>query len=242
MDAAHASRRSTLRSFRFAALLIVSAAVLASAIWAAFNLDALEPERIATALERYGALTPAAFAVARILGAVVLVPGSVLAIAAGILFGPIWGAFYNVLAATVGAVLAFAIARFIAPHWIARAVEGRVRLEAMTEAIDSEGWRFVAFVRLVPIFPYNVLNYALGLTNIRLVPYTLTTLVCMIPVDLAYSYIGYAGRQALTGESGAVRTILLALAGFAALVFVPTLVRRYRRRRDALLEASNAPP
>jgi uncharacterized membrane protein YdjX (TVP38/TMEM64 family) len=221
--------------------LIVAAALLGTALWASFNLEALEPERIADALRGYGTLTVAAFAIARILGAVVLVPGSVLAIAAGILFGPIWGAVYNVLAATVGAVLAFVIARFIAPNWIARAVNGRVRLEAMTEAIDSEGWRFVAFVRLVPVFPYNLLNYALGLTSIRLAPYTLATLVCMIPVDLAYSYLGYAGRKALSGESGAVQTALLAVGGFAALTFVPTLVRRYRRRRDALLDAGNAP-
>jgi uncharacterized membrane protein YdjX (TVP38/TMEM64 family) len=230
-----------LRTLRFVVALFVAAALFGTAIWTAFNLDAMDPEHIADALAKYGTLSPAAFAAARILGAVVLVPGSVLAIAAGILFGPIWGAVYNVLAATVGAVLAFAIARFVAPNWIERHVGNHVRLEAMIEAIDAEGWHFVAFVRLVPIFPYNVLNYALGLTSIRLLPYTLATLICMIPVDLAYSYLGYAGREALTGQTGSVQTVLLALAGFAALIFVPMLVRRYRRRRDALLEADHRP-
>ncbi len=231
-----------MRSLRFIVALIVVTALLGTSVWAAFNLSAFDPERIADVLRRYGSLTPTAFFVARVLGAVVLVPGSVLAIAAGILFGPVWGVVYNVLAATVGGVLAFAIARFVAPDWIARVVDGRVGLAAMMQEIDAEGWRFVAFVRLVPVFPYNLLNYALGLTSIRLLPYTLATLVCMIPVDFAYSYLGYAGRKALTGESGAVRTALLAMAGFAALTFVPTFLRRFRRRREALLDAGSSPP
>jgi uncharacterized membrane protein YdjX (TVP38/TMEM64 family) len=227
-----------LRLLRIAVALLVAVVLIGTGIWAAFNLEALEPERIAAALRQYGTLTPAAFVMARVLGAVVLVPGSVLAIAAGILFGPIWGAVYNVLAATIGAVIAFAIARFVAPNWIARVMDGRVGLAAMMQEIEADGWRFVAFVRLVPVFPYNLLNYALGLTSIRLLPYTLATLLCMFPVDLAYSYLGYAGRKALTGESGATQTALLAVGGFAALTFVPTFTRRFRRRREALLAAS----
>jgi uncharacterized membrane protein YdjX (TVP38/TMEM64 family) len=223
-------------------LLAVVAALVATGIWAAFHFDELEPTRIAESLRGYGAWAPAAFAVARILGAVVLLPGAVLAIAAGILFGPIWGAVWNVLAATAGAVLVFAMTRFVAPNWAARVVEGRVGLAAMMQAIDQEGWRFVAFVRLMPIFPYNLLNYALGLTNVRLSHYTLATLVCMIPVDLAYSYLGHAGYQALTGQSGALKTALLALGGLAALTFLPEFVRRYRRDRASLLGSGDSAP
>lgn len=230
-----------MRIVRFVVALIVAVAFVATAAWAVFNLPALEPEHVAGALRGYGALTPAVFFIARILGAVVLVPGSVLAIAAGMLFGPIWGAVYNVLAATVGGVVAFTIARFVAPNWIARVVDGRVGLAAMMQEIDAEGWRFVAFVRLVPVFPYNLLNYALGLTNIRLLPYTLATLICMVPVDLSYSYLGYAGRKALLGEAGAVKMALLAAAGFAALTFAPTFVRRLRGRREALLDSRRPP-
>jgi len=219
---------------RLIVLLIVTTAVLGATTWAAFNLEALEPKRIAETVGAYGALAPAAFAVARILGAVLLLPGAVLAIAAGMLFGPFWGAVYNVLAATVGAVLAFAIARFLAPNWAARAVEGRVGLTAMMQSIDAEGWRFVAFVRLMPVLPYNLLNYALGLTSIRLSHFTLATLVFMIPIDVAYSYLGYAGYQALSGETGAMRSTLIAVGLFATLLFVPTFVRRYQRSREAL--------
>ena len=223
---------------RFVVLLIVTTALLGTAIWVGFNLDALEPQRIADTLGTYGALAPAAFAIARVAGAVLLLPGAVLAIAAGMLFGPLWGAVFNVLAATVGAVLAFAIARFLAPNWAARAVEGRVGLTAMMQAIETEGWRFVAFVRLMPVLPYNLLNYALGLTSIRLSHFTLATLVFMIPIDVAYSYLGYAGYQALSGETGAMRSALIAVGVFAALLFVPPFVRRYRRKREALTSMS----
>lgn len=231
-----------MRFLRLAVLVVVMAALIAAAIWMASHFDKLEPGRIAESLRRYGTWTPAAFAAARILGAVVLVPGAVLAIAAGILFGPIWGAVWNVLAATAGAVLVFALTRFVTPNWAARVVEGHVGLAAMMQAIDAQGWRFVAFVRLVPIFPYNVLNYALGLTNVRLSHYTLATLVCMIPVDLAYSYLGHAGYQALTGQAGALKTALFALGGLAALTFLPAFVRRYRRDRATLLGTGSPSP
>jgi uncharacterized membrane protein YdjX (TVP38/TMEM64 family) len=169
-------------------------------------------------------------------------PGAVIAIAGGTLFGPVWGTIYNVLAATVGAVIAFAVARFLAPNWAARAVEGRVRFAGMVQAIEAEGWRFVVFVRLMPVLPYNLLNYALGLTSIRLSHFTLATLFGMIPIDIAYSYLGYAGYQALAGESGAMRSALIAVAVFVTLLFVPTFVRRQRLRRQAQVEAGRAPP
>jgi uncharacterized membrane protein YdjX (TVP38/TMEM64 family) len=217
--------------------LLVVAALVGTAIWAGYNFDKLEPKRIAESLSQYGALAPAVFALARIVGAVVLLPAAVLAIAAGMLFGPVWGTVYNVLSATLGAVITFAIARFLAPNWAERAVDGHVRLAAMMRAIDAEGWRFVAFVRLMPFLPYTVLNYALGLTSIRLSHYTLATLVFMIPIDVAYSYLGYAGYQALTGEAGATQSALIGVGLIAALLFVPLLARRYRRQRDSLLDA-----
>jgi uncharacterized membrane protein YdjX (TVP38/TMEM64 family) len=228
-----------LRFLRLAVLVAVIASLVATGVWTAFHFDELEPARIAESLRGYGPWTPIAFAVARILGAVVLVPGAVLAIAAGILFGPIWGAVWNVLAATAGAVLVFTMTRFVTPNWAARVVEGHVGLAAMMQAIDEEGWRFVAFVRLVPIFPYNLLNYALGLTNVRVSHYTLATLVCMIPVDLAYAYLGHAGYQALTGQAGALKTALFALGGLAALTFLPAFVRRYRQDRATLIGSSD---
>jgi len=110
----------------------------------------------------------------------------------------------------LGATLAFMIARYVASDWVAaRAGE---RLARLIRGVEEEGWRFVAFVRLVPLFPFNLVNYAFGLTRIRLGEYVLASFVCMAPGALAYTYLGYAGRVATSGQAGAIGKALLALA------------------------------
>ena len=94
--------------------------------------------------------------------------------------------------------------------------------------VEEEGWRFVAFVRLVTLFPFNLVNYAFGLTRIRLREYVLASFVCMAPGALAYTYLGYAGREAASGQAGAVREGLFALALLAAAALLPRLVRGWK--------------
>lgn len=220
-----------MRALRIAVLVLLVAALAAGALWAVQNLDKLDPERIAQSLRSYGALAPLAFIVVRVVAAVLLFPNNVVAIAAGTVFGPFWGTVYNLASATLGAVIAFSIARFVAPGWAANAVKGHAKLAALVQSVEAEGWRAVAFVRLMPLLPYNLLNYALGLTKIRLSHYTAATFVFMIPIDVAYSYFGYAGYQAMTGHGGALRSVLIAVGVFGALLFIPMLVRSYRRQR-----------
>lgn len=216
-----------LRSFFRIALI---SAILLAIAWLAPKIQSLEPVTVAAWFADFGPLAPLAFLLARVIGAVVFVPGSLMAIVAGILFGPIWGAIYNLFGSTVGAILAFSVARFLAPGWVARKVVHKKHLSSLLEGIEAEGWRFVAFVRLVPLFPYNVLNYALGLTRIKLSHYALASLICMIPGDIAYVYLGYAVREAVAGNEAAVRIGLLSLGLLAALAFIPRWVRRYRAR------------
>jgi uncharacterized membrane protein YdjX (TVP38/TMEM64 family) len=150
-------------------------------------------------------------------------------VAGGALFGPVWGTLWNLIGATSGATLAFMIARYVASDWVAaRAGE---RLARLIRGVEEEGWRFVAFVRLVPLFPFNLVNYAFGLTRIRLGEYVLASFVCMAPGALAYTYLGYAGREATSGQAGAIGKALLALALLAAVAFLPRLVRRVKGQR-----------
>ena len=102
------------------------------------------------------------------------------------------------------------------------------RLDRLIAGVEAEGWRFVAFMRLVPLVPFNLLNYALGLTRIPLVPYVLASLVCMAPGAVAYTWLGYAGREAAAGNVAAIRYGLLALGLLAAIALLPRLVRRLR--------------
>jgi rhodanese-related sulfurtransferase/membrane protein DedA with SNARE-associated domain len=152
----------------------------------------------------------------------------IFALAGGALFGPFWGSIWNLAGATLGATFAFIVARYIAGDWVARKAGGL--LKRAIAGIDAEGWRFVAFVRLVPLFPFNLSNYVLGLTRIPLHHYVLATLVCMAPGAVAYTWLGYAGRGALAGETEAIRYGLLALGLLAAIALLPRLIRRLRRQ------------
>ena len=159
-----------------------------------------------------GLWAPIGYVILYALATVAFVPGAIFGLAGGALFGPFWGSLWNLLGATLGATLAFLVARYIVGDWVERKAGGL--LKRLIEGVDAEGWRFVAFVRLVPLFPFNLSNYVLGLTRIPLHHYVIATLVCMAPGAVAYTWLGHAGRGALTGEVDTVRYGLLAL-GFA---------------------------
>ena len=129
-----------------------------------------------------------------------------------------WGTLLNLAGGTLGATGAFLIARYVAADWVRAEAGGR--LQRLIAGVEAEGWRFVAFVRLVPLFPFNLLNYALGLTQIPLVHYTLASLVCMAPGTLAYAWLGYAGREALADNATAIHYGLIALALLAAIALL----------------------
>ncbi|HEY9148095.1 MAG TPA: TVP38/TMEM64 family protein, partial [Gammaproteobacteria bacterium] len=164
--------RTVLRGL-LAALVIAAIAVAVS------YRDQLSPAALEQWVANAGMAGPLLFMLIYALGTVLFLPGSVLTLAGGAIFGPVWGTLYNLSGATLGATLAFLIARYLAADWVERKSGGK--LKQIKNGVEGEGWRFVAFVRLVPLFPFNVLNYALGLTRIRLWHYLLATYVCMLP-------------------------------------------------------------
>ena len=113
----------------------------------------------------------------------------------------------------------------MAGDWVGRRAKGW--LARLVRGVEEEGGRFVAFVRLMPLFPFNLLNYALGLTRIALAQYAAASAVCMLPGAFAYAYIGYAGREALGGGDDVLRKVVLGAMLVAAAGFVPRLVRRF---------------
>ncbi len=176
-------------------------------------------------VNKFGILGPIVFMSVFIIAPVLFLPGSIFALAGGALFGPVQGTLYNLTAATIGATLAFFIARYLASDWIAGKVGGK--LKEIIDGVNAEGWRFVAFVRLVPLFPFNLLNYSLGLTKIESRHYIVATLICMSPGSAAYTYLGYVGREAIGGGENLLYKGLLALSLLAALTLLPGLVKRF---------------
>jgi uncharacterized membrane protein YdjX (TVP38/TMEM64 family)/rhodanese-related sulfurtransferase len=205
-------------------LLLLGVAVVIA--WAANNRDLLDLEALDAWLSGLGLLAPFAYLGLYAAGTIAFLPGALFALGGGALFGPVWGSLLNLVGATIGASLAFLIARYLAGDWAAARTGGR--LQRIIGGVEAEGWRFVAFVRLVPLFPFNLTNYALGLTRIRFAAYVITSFICMAPGAIAYTWLGHAGREALAGDAAAIRYGLMALGLLAAIAFLPRLARRRR--------------
>lgn len=206
--------------------LVFSLLITAVALTLTYR-DAINVESLQQWIESSGKAAPIVFMLIYAIGAVLFLPGSVLTLAGGALFGPLWGTLYNITGATLGAGLAFLVARYLASDWVEQKAGGQVK--KLKQGIEKEGWRFVAFVRLVPLFPFNILNYALGLTRIPLGHYLITSYICMLPGAFAYTYLGYAGREAAAGGEGLIQKGLIALALLAAVAFLPRIIRRIKK-------------
>jgi uncharacterized membrane protein YdjX (TVP38/TMEM64 family)/rhodanese-related sulfurtransferase len=189
--------------------------------------DSFDAAALEVWIKDAGVLAPVLFMFIYALATVLFLPGSVITLAGGALFGPVLGTFYNLTGATLGATLAFLISRYLASDWVKDKSGGKVK--QLINGVEGEGWRFVAFVRLVPLFPFNLLNYALGLTKIRFLHYLIATYVFMLPGAFAYTYLGYAGREAIGGGEGLIQKSLIALALLAVVAFLPRLIGNIRR-------------
>jgi uncharacterized membrane protein YdjX (TVP38/TMEM64 family)/rhodanese-related sulfurtransferase len=211
---------------RIPARILVAAAVVGMIAAAYVYRDRLDVAALEQWVTGAGIAGPLVFVGVYALGTVLFLPGSVLTLAGGALFGPVAGTFYNLTGATLGAAFAFLVARYLAQDWVTRKAGGRMK--QLLDGVDAEGWKFVAFVRLVPLFPFNLLNYALGLTRIRLLHYLLASYLFMLPGALAYTYLGYVGRETAAGGEGLIQKALLALALLALVAFLPRLIRRLR--------------
>jgi uncharacterized membrane protein YdjX (TVP38/TMEM64 family)/rhodanese-related sulfurtransferase len=208
---------------RLLLLLVVAAGITFAVIYR----DQFDAAALETWISEAGLLAPIVFMLIYALATVLFLPGSVITLAGGALFGPVLGTFYNLTGATLGASLAFLISRYLASDWVEDKAGGRVK--QLINGVEGEGWRFVAFVRLVPLFPFNLLNYALGLTKIRFLHYLIASYVFMLPGGFAYTYLGYAGREAIGGGEGLIQKIMIAIALLAVIAFLPRLIGTIRR-------------
>jgi len=198
-------------------------------------LDA--PGLLAQALDAIRALGPwgpVLFVPLYVAATVLFVPGVVLTLGAGAVFGVVRGAITVSIAATLGATAAFLIGRYLARAAVARRLEASPRFRAIDEAVGEEGWKIVGLTRLSPLFPFNLLNYAFGVTRVPLRHFVLASWLGMLPGTVMYVYIGsLAGDLATLGQVDRGRTPAewaLYVVGFAATVAVSVVVTRLARR------------
>lgn len=187
-----------------------------------------------------------AYAAVYVLAAVLMLPGSVLTAGAGLAYGPWWGTLLVSPVSVVAATVAFMLGRTAARGWIERRTGADPRFRAIDAAIGRHGFRIVVLLRLSPLFPFNVLNYALGLTGVGLRDYVFGSFIGMLPATFLYVYIGslVGDVAALShGESGAsAARQVLSLVGLAATVVVTIYITRVARRAlaDELSRANPA--
>ncbi len=208
---------------RIGLFLVLAAGIALAVVYRdQFNAEVLE-----NWVKEAGAAGPVIYILIYAVGTLFFLPGSVLTLTGGALFGPLLGTFVNITGATLGALGSFLIARYLAHDWVANKTGGRIK--TLMDGVENEGWRFVAFVRLVPLFPFNLLNYALGLTRIKLFHYVIATYIFMLPGAIAYTYLGYAGREAIGGGEGLIQKGMLALGLLALVAFLPRLIGKMRQ-------------
>jgi uncharacterized membrane protein YdjX (TVP38/TMEM64 family) len=181
-----------------------------------------------------GALAPLAFIAIYIVATVLFIPGSILTIGAGVIFGVVLGSIYVSIAATLGATAAFLVGRYLARNWVASKIEGNSKFKAIDEAVGREGWKIVILTRLSPVFPFNLLNYAYGLTRVRLRDYFFASWAGMIPGTILFVYIGSLtgdlARVASGGEKRPAASWILYAIGFLATLGVAIYATRIGAR------------
>jgi uncharacterized membrane protein YdjX (TVP38/TMEM64 family) len=140
-------------------------------------------------MKELGPLGPIVYILIYNIATLLFIPGSVLTIKGGCIFGVFWGSIYVIIAAIIGAVFAFLVGRYLSRDWVAKKMEKHPRFQAIDRAVGKEGWKIVLLTRLSPIFPFNLLNYAFGVTKVSLKDYILGSLG-LVPGTLMYVYMG----------------------------------------------------
>lgn len=214
-------------------ILLIVAAVVAALLLGGRQAGQFLPA-FAAQVEGLGVWGPVVFILGYAVATVAFIPGSLLTLAAGAIFGLARGTLYTILGATLGASASFLIARYAARNAIERRIAGNPKFAAIDRAVGREGFKIVALLRLSPVFPFNLLNYSLGLTRVRFLHYLLAS-VAMLPGTLLYVYYGKAAGSiaAIAGgaetERGAEYWITLGV-GLAATIAVTAFITRLASR------------
>ncbi len=198
-------------------------------------------------IQELGAVGAIAFIGIYAIATVAFFPGSILTLGAGVVFGIWQGALYVWIGATLGATLAFLVGRYLARGWVTQKIAGNPKFRAIDQAVGREGLKIVLLTRLSPIFPFNLLNYAFGVTSVSLKDYMLGC-VGMIPGTILYVYIGsLAGSLAAIGTSNQPTNTtaqwIIRIVGLVATIAVTLYITQIARKAlaEALPEAE-APP
>lgn len=190
-------------------------------------------ELLANALnwvEQMGPIGPAIFILIYIFACVLFIPGAALTLGGGAIFGVVKGSIIVSVASTLGATVAFLVGRYVARDWVVRKIEKNEKFAAIDRAVGEEGWKIVGLTRLSPVFPFSLLNYAYGLTNVSLRDYVLASWIGMIPGTVMYVYLGSLARLGVEAQHTTTAQTALKIVGLLATIAVTVYMTRIARR------------
>ncbi|AZB73113.2 TVP38/TMEM64 family protein [Synechococcus elongatus] len=153
-----------------------------------WNLQVVLRDALAT-IHDLGSLGAIAFIGLYIVATVAFFPGILLTLGAGVLFGVVWGSLYVFIGATLGAIVAFLVGRYLTRRWVYRQLTSHPKFQAIDRAMGKSGLKIVLLTRLSPLFPFNFLNYAYGVTSVTLKDYAIAS-IGMLPGTVLYVYMG----------------------------------------------------
>jgi uncharacterized membrane protein YdjX (TVP38/TMEM64 family) len=217
-------------------------AVLVGAGWYVRKHETLDPSAVFSLVDSYPVIGPVVFVVCYAIAVLTALPTIPFNLAAGLFWGPIAGGIFSAVGTTLGAVGAFTMARSVFGRLLTSRFDNKMIAEIQRE-FDDKSWKFVAFMRLNPVFPTGPLNYILGLTSISAFTYVWVTFVFLVPSSIMVAYIGYSmGTFVVTGDvASALKMILTVSAAGTALVGIAVgarLLNRVRRNDPAPCDGS----
>lgn len=219
--------------------LIVSGIVIVALFGAWFALPVDEWLKIFSHwIEGLGVWGYVLFIGVYVLACLILAPGTPLTIAAGLIFGLAWGFAVVLIGATIGASLAFLVARYLVRDKVKSLLEGKPKFAAVEKAISEDGWKVVLLLRLSPLVPFNLQNYFFGVTEIKFWQYVASTFFGIMPGSLLYLYVGAAGHALSGGGKWGAAQWSFFVAGLIATIVVAVIIGR--KAKEKLKEAGAA--
>lgn len=211
--------------------LLIFAAVLAGIITAVkmSGVDQyLDKDKLQGWIKGLGPWGPVLYILIYSITPALFLPGLPLTVAGGLAFGPLYGTIFTIIGATIGASIAFIIARYFAREHVERLVSGK--LKTIDDGVEEKGWIYVAITRLIPLFPFNLLNYAFGLTKIKFSHYVLASFVFMLPGTAAYVILSSSLLDILKGKISTEFIVGFLLVLIVSLI--PLIYRKVKGKKE----------
>lgn len=206
-------------------LALITASIIGFRALGGINL--LQQDELQRLITGYGIMAPLAYMLLYSIAPALFLPGLPIGIVGGILFGPLWGVIYTIISATAGASLAFLISRYLARDIVESKMNGP-RWQNLNEQVERDGWKIVALTRLIPLFPFNMLNYAFGLTGIKFSHYCLATFIFMLPGTIAFIVFSSSLPELFKGHL--TLTSGLSIGLIVVISILPVFYKRLKQR------------